>query len=239
MENIVSPILKVINVSKRFSNKIIALNKINFNVYEGDFVLIAGSNGSGKTVLMNLIANLDKPSEGRIEVNGNAGLVFQDADCQILGETPYEDVAFGVKNLGFKKNDVIQKTENALKECGIFHKRDYPARNMSGGEKRRLAVAGILAMERDLIIFDEPFANLDYPGVQNVCKILKDLKDKRKTVLILTHETEKILGLCNRMIVLDKGELRFDGTPEDALKENLEQWSIRNPLSTNEGLLWL
>jgi len=232
--------LKVENVSKTFPDGSEALRDVSFSVESGEFVLIAGSNGSGKTVLMNLIAALDRPSKGRIIVRGDAGLVFQDADCQILGETPYEDVAFGVKNLGVPKAAVNEKVENALKQCGIFHKKDSQARTMSGGEKRRLAVAGILAMDRDLIIFDEPFANLDYPGVKNVCQILKQLKEDGKTVLVLTHETEKIMGLCDRFIVLDKGQVRFDGTPEEGLKLDLEQWSIRNPLTQkNEGLLWL
>lgn len=231
--------LKVEKINKIFSDGSEALRDVSFEVSPGEFVLVAGSNGSGKTVLMNLIAGLDKPSSGIIRVSGEAGLVFQDADCQILGETPFEDVAFGVKNQGVKKTEISGKVLNALEQCGILHKKDAQARTLSGGEKRRLAVAGIIAMDRDLIIFDEPFANLDYPGVKNVCQILKQLKDKKKTVLVLTHETEKILGLCDRMIVLDKGQIRFDGTPEEGLKQNLEQWSIRNPLSKNEGLLWL
>ncbi len=231
--------LKVEKINKIFSDGSEALRDVSFEVSPGEFVLVAGSNGSGKTVLMNLIAGLDKPSSGKIRVSGEAGLVFQDADCQILGETPFEDVAFGVKNQGVKKTEISGKVLDALEQCGILHKKDAQARTLSGGEKRRLAVAGIIAMDRDLIIFDEPFANLDYPGVKNVCQILKQLKDKKKTVLVLTHETEKILGLCDRMIVLDKGQIRFDGTPEEGLKQNLEQWSIRNPLSKNEGLLWL
>lgn len=243
--------LKVEGVSKIFFDGTRALQNVSFSVSKGEFVLIAGSNGSGKTVLMNLIAGLDEPSEGSITLQGEAGLVFQDADCQILGETPFEDVAFGVRNLGIKKQDVGPKVCEALTQCGIIHKKDSQARTMSGGEKRRLAVAGIVAMNRDLIIFDEPFANLDYPGVQNVCKILKQLKDEKKTVLVLTHETEKVLGLCDRMIVLDKGQIRFDGNPVDGLKQNLEEWSIRNPLSNEikngiqpdeekvRGLLWL
>lgn len=231
--------LKIENVSKSFSDGTKALKDVSFSVESGEFVLIAGSNGSGKTVLMNLIAGLDKPSSGKIQISGEAGLVFQDADCQILGETPYEDVAFGVKNQGIKKTEIKEIVNEALEKCGIFHKKDSPARTMSGGEKRRLAVAGIIAMNRDLIIFDEPFANLDYPGVKNVCHILKQLKDEKKTVLILTHETEKIMGLCDRFIVLDKGQIRFDGNPEEGLKQNLEEWSIRNPLTKNEGLIWL
>lgn len=113
---------------------------------------------------------------------------------------------------------------------------------MSGGEKRRLAVAGILAMNRSLIIFDEPFANLDWPGVKTVCSILKQLKDEGKTVIVLTHELEKIIGMADRFIVLDKGKIRFDGTPQEGLSQPLEDWSIRNPLFSYrslEDLIWL
>ena len=113
---------------------------------------------------------------------------------------------------------------------------------MSGGEKRRLAVAGILAMGRDLIIFDEPFANLDWPGVKQVCAILKDLKEEGKSIILLTHEIEKVLALANRFIILDKGKIRFDGKPSEGLKLNLEEFSIRNPLNSYnklEDLLWL
>ena len=89
---------------------------------------------------------------------------------------------------------------------------------MCGGEKRRLAVAGILSMERELLIFDEPFANLDWPGVRQVVSIMKELKEQEKTVVVLTHEIEKVMALASRFIVLDKGRLCFDGSPKDGLK---------------------
>ena len=97
-------------------------------------------------------------------------------------------------------------------------------------------------MDRSIIIFDEPFANLDWPGVRQVCSILSELKKKKKTVIVLTHEIEKILALADRFIVLDKGRIRFDGTPREGLEQPLENWSIRNPLvnySSAEDMLWL
>ena len=103
-------------------------------------------------------------------------------------------------------------------------------------------MAGILAMERSLIIFDEPFANLDWPGVQQVCAILRQLKDAGKTIIVLTHELEKVLALADRFIVLDKGCIRFDGSPADGLKQPLSSWSIRNPLvsyGSVEDMVWL
>ncbi len=233
-------ILTVEKVSKKFPDGTVALKEVSFKINEGEFLIIAGSNGSGKSVLMTLIAQLEKPTDGKIILNNAcAGLVFQDADSQILGETVYEDVSFGARNSGLKKQQLKDCVENALSETGLLHKKNSMTRVMSGGEKRRLSLAGILAMNRSLIIFDEPFANLDYPGIKSVCEILLKLKKEKKTVILLTHEIEKCLALADRFIVLDKGQIRFDDTAENALKENLEQWSIRNPHGKLEELLWL
>ena len=236
-------ILEIQNVKKRFSDGTLALDDISFSINKGEFTVIAGSNGSGKSVLMSLIAELDKPTEGKIILHElKAGLVFQNADAQILGETPEEDVEFGAKNSGLKGKLLSDCVEKVLSYTGLLHKKDSPARMMSGGEKRRLSVAGILAMSREFLIFDEPFANLDWPGVKTVTSILKQLKDEGKTIIVLTHELEKILALSDRFIVLDKGKIRFDGKPEDGLKQPLDLWSIRNPLFSYtklEDLIWL
>lgn len=234
--------IEVQNVTKIFPDKTKALEDISFSIEEGSFAVIAGSNGSGKSVLMSLIAKLDEPTKGKIITESQAGLVFQDADAQILGETVEEDVAFGAKNCGLKKNEVTQRIDSSLKATGLMYKKSSPSRTLSGGEKRRLAVAGILAMNRDIFIFDEPYANLDWPGVKQVNEILVQLKNEKKTIIVLTHELEKVLSLADTFIVLDKGRIRFDGTVEDGLKENLEQWSIRNPLAggmKKEDLIWL
>ncbi len=225
------PILQIKNVSRKFSN-VVALNNISLEVYAGEFIVICGRNGSGKSVLMSLIAQLDEPTSGQIlSPKSGVGLVFQDADAQILGETPVEDVSFGLKNQKIPKKEIEKKVEETLKSVGLYERRFAPARQMSGGEKRRLAVAGILAMNREVFIFDEPFANLDFPGVQSVCKILKKLKNQKKTLIVLTHELEKILGLADRFVILDKGEIKFSGTPEEGLKLELEKFGIRNPLA--------
>lgn len=225
------PVLKIKNVSRKFSN-VLALKNVSLQVSSGEFIVICGRNGSGKSVLMSLIARLDEPTDGEISVpESGVGLVFQNADSQILGETPAEDVSFGLKNQKLPKKEIESRVEETLKATGLYEKRFAPARQMSGGEKRRLAVAGILAMNREIFIFDEPFANLDFPGVQSVCEILKKLKSEKKTVIVLTHELEKILGLADRFIILDKGEIKFSGTPEEGLKLDLNSFGIKNPLS--------
>lgn len=233
--------ISIRNVSKTFANGKIALQNISFDVKRGEFVVIGGANGSGKTVLMTLIALLDAPTSGEIETESKAGIIFQDANSQILGETVIEDAMFAPLNAGFRKNEARQIAVDSLAKCGLSEKLDAPARFLSGGEKRRLAVAGILAMDCETIIFDEPFANLDWNGVRQVVEILRDLKNANKTVLVLTHETEKCLALADRFIVLYNGNLCYDGTPEDGIKQNLEQWGIKNPLvkyNSLSDLIW-
>ena len=129
-----------------------------------------------------------------------------------------------------------QAVAQALEKTGLTDKADYPARFLSGGEKRRLAVACMLAMELPLIILDEPYANLDYSGVKQVNELVRKLKADGKTVIILSHELEKCLGLAEHFVVLFRGKKVFDASHAQALKENLEQWNIRNPLTAYKSL---
>lgn len=232
--------IKIQNLSKSFQTsegKIDALQNISLEISDGECVIIGGENGSGKSVLMSIIANLEEADSGKVELeNQKVGLVFQEAETQILGETPAEDIAFGPKNLGWKKNQVEQAVQNALKKVGLEKKSEFPARFLSGGEKRRLAVACMIAMNLPIIILDEPYANLDFGGVKQVNFLVKQLKTEGKTVIILTHEIEKCLALADKFIVLFRGKKVFDGKPEDGLKQNLENWNIKNPLGKYEKL---
>ena len=237
--------IKIENVTKTFSTpkgKIKALDNISLEIFQGECLVIGGENGSGKSVLMSIIAGLEKSDRKNKDVLASqVGLVFQEAETQILGESPAEDIAFGPKNLGWKKEEVELAVKAALEKTGLSQKADFPAKFLSGGEKRRLAVACMLAMKLPVIILDEPYANLDYAGVKQVNALVNQLKKDGKTVIILTHEIEKCLGLANRFIVLFQGKKVFDGTPDQGLKENLEQWNIRNPLVSYKGikdLIW-
>lgn len=236
--------LKINNLCKSFytaDGEKKALKSVSMEFEENSFTVIGGENGSGKSVLMSIIAGLEDCSSGDIETFAQCGLVFQEAETQILGETPFEDVCFGPKNLGWKKADVIEAANKALEITGLTEKKDFPARFLSGGEKRRLAVACMIAMDLPILILDEPYANLDYSGVKQVNALLKKLKKSGKTIILLTHEIEKCLGLADKFIVLFRGEKVFDGTTEEGLKENLEQWNIKNPLTAYnklEDLVW-
>lgn len=232
--------IKIQNISKTFITgleKKIALEDVSLEIPQGACVIIGGENGSGKSVLMSIIAGLDDADCGTVDLAGEkVGLVFQEAETQILGETPREDVAFGPKNLGIKGKKLEECVKIALEKTSLWEKADFPARFLSGGEKRRLAVACMLAMNNPVIILDEPYANLDYSGVRQVNQLIKNLKDECKTIIILTHEIEKCLGLADLFIVLFRGKKVFEGTPQMALQQNLEQWNIKNPVCSYKSL---
>ncbi len=219
----------------------VALDNINLDIFKGSLVVIGGANGSGKSVLMTICAGLTKASQGSVYTSSKPGLVFQDASAQILGDSVREDVAIGPRNIGIPKKDIPLIIEKSLNKVSLLQKMDFPTEFLSGGEKRRLAVASILAMDKEIIIFDEPYANLDYPGIKDVNALIKELHKQNKTLIILTHEIEKCLGLADKFVILYKGKKVFDGNAEEGIKLNLEQWGIRQPLVSYKGvndLVW-
>lgn len=233
-------VISINNLSKDFhtaAGEKAALKNVTLQVARGQCLIIGGENGSGKSVLMSIIAGLMEANEAdSVKVTERVGLVFQEAETQILGETPAEDIAFGPKNLGWSKQEVQTAVKEALAQTGLTDKADFPARFLSGGEKRRLAVACMLAMKLPTIILDEPYANLDFGGVRQVNALIRQLKADGKTVLILTHELEKCLGLADRFVVLFRGEKVFDGSPAQGLEQKLEKWNIRNPLTAYNSI---
>ncbi len=170
------------------------------------------------------------------------GLVLQDADAQIVGETVMEDAGFGPENLGWAAPDVKAAAEKALSDMGLIDKSDNSPRQLSGGEKRRLAIAGVAAMGCNIIIMDEPFANLDWPGVVQTLNIIRNLKNSGKTLIILTHELEKALALADRLIILHKGKVRADSSPAEVLNSLDPCWGVRDPrknYTSIEDCSWL
>ena len=249
-----APLFCVNNINKIFpaasgGQPFTALDSINLDIIEGQCLLVAGSNGSGKTLLMRIIAGLLEPSGGDVlfrgrslyggkrgqrresekALRGELGLVFQDADAQIVGETVAEDAAFGPENMGLSRAEAGVRADKALAALGLSEKRDNSPRRLSGGEKRRLAVAGVLAMGCNAVIMDEPFANLDWPGVVQTLSIIRDLKNSGKTLIILTHELEKTLALADRLVILHRGVIRNDGAPAAVLDALDPAWGVRDP----------
>lgn len=236
--------------SDRNGEPFTALDRVNLDIAESRCLMIAGSNGSGKTLLMQIIAGLAEPDSGDILFRGKSlfgagsarekretenavrrelGFIFQNADAQIVGETVAEDAAFGPENLGYKTDEVNARINTVLDSMGLSGKRDTPARRLSGGEKRRLAVAGVLAMGCNTIIMDEPFANLDWQGIVRTLGIISDLKNQGKTLIILTHELEKALALADRLVILHKGRICDDGPAADVLDRLNPEWGVRDP----------
>ena len=248
------PLFSVRHLSKSYPSFIDnepfhALCDINLDIFEGQCLMLAGSNGSGKTLLMRIVCGLLEPSAGEVFfkglplfnakrserhaaerlLRGAAGLVFQDADSQIVGETVREDAAFGPENLGFDKEKTAALVTQALSEMGLMEKQNSIARRLSGGEKRRLAIAGVLAMGCSIVIMDEPFANLDWPGIVSTLKVICNLKKTGRTLVILSHELEKALALADRLVIIHRGRLCADGVPEEVLDRLDPAWGVRDP----------
>jgi len=242
-------LFSVQGLKKKFPNGHVALSGIDLDIYEGECLIVAGANGSGKTLLMSMLAGLLEPTEGEIFFRGkplaecfgkgrgkgqnilgqSVGLVFQDSDAQILGETVEEDIRFGPENLKLSSEEIKGRLEETLTALELTEKRDFSSRRLSGGEKRRLAVAGVLAMGCETIIMDEPFANMDWPGVLQVLKIIRDLKQSKKTVIVLTHELEKVLAFADRLVILSGGKIKDQG-PSEAVIDRLDPaWGVRDP----------
>ncbi|QEN05543.1 ABC transporter ATP-binding protein [Thiospirochaeta perfilievii] len=245
-----SNLLEVKNITKSF-NGIKRVDSVSFTLNRGDFLIIAGANGSGKTLLMQHLNGLYPVKKGTIFYSGidcykkdnflktKVGLIFQNPDSQIIGLTVYDDIAFGPKNLGFCREKIGLVVETALKEMEISHLRERAPFTLSGGEKKRVTIAGVLAMEPEVIIFDEPFIGLDFPGVKSVTKSLIRLKELGYTVIIITHDLEKIASYGNRLIIMDSGKIVEDGEPKDLI-ECVERYNIRRPIQDRiEDMTWL
>lgn len=245
-------IIKVSELSKTFSNGYKGLDSVNISFKSREFTVIGGKNGSGKTLLMKHIAGLEYPDSGDVLYNGEsifnkknknkAGLIFQDADSQILGETVYDDIAVGPKNLRLDKKEISERVNGVLSWANLEEKKNNHPYTLSGGEKRRLAIAGMLALDYEVLIFDEPFANLDYPSIVHVLESLVKLNKEGRTILVLTHELEKVLAHADRLVIIDKGKIMYDGYKHDFKNADFEKYGIRSPFSNNlsqEQLTWL
>jgi len=249
------PIIKIKNLSHRYEDGSYGLRDISLEIDEGAFVVIAGANGSGKTTLLRHLNGLLTPTAGSVEVDGQTvssnlararrlvGMMFQDAASQIIGDTVGEDVAFGPENLRLDREDVDRRVEQALSRVGLANFAGRRPHLLSGGEKRRLAIAAILAMQPSIIVFDEPFTSLDYPGTRQILEQMVELQQTGHTLLVTTHELEKVLAHADRLMILHDGRLVRDGVPASVLAD-AEAFGVRSPISREsrtgiEGLSWL
>ena len=206
---------------------------LSLSIEEGSFVAVLGGNGCGKSTLAKHFNSILLPSGGKVYVFGmdtmneeklltirrTTGMVFQNPDNQIVANVVEEDVAFGPENLGISSAEIRHRVDLALKQVGMYEYRDHAPHLLSGGQKQRIAIAGIIAMEPRCIVLDEPTAMLDPRGRREVMETIERLnREKGITVILITHHMDEA-AQAHRVIVLDKGEVKADGTPQQVFSQ--------------------
>ena len=210
-----------------------AVDEVDLNVKQGEFVAILGHNGSGKSTLAKHINAILYPTEGSVLVDGRdtrqeehiweirqkAGMVFQNPDNQIIGQVVEEDVGFGPENMGIPTKEIWERVEESLKAVGMYEFRKHSPNKLSGGQKQRVSIAGVIAMHPKCIILDEPTAMLDPNGRKEVIRAVRALNDvEGVTILLITHYMEEVI-YADRVIVMDKGKAVMQGTPREIFSQ--------------------
>ena len=219
---------------KKASNSTLALNDVSFNIEDNDFVAIVGETGSGKSTLAQCLNALLIPDQGQIEVDDfivsyknrrnkkmrnlrkRVGLVFQFPEYQLFEESVEKDVAFGVKNFGVKGDEALKRAHQALAQVGLdesYYKR--PPFELSGGERRKVAIAGILAINPDILIFDEPTVGFDPASAKELMNLIVEMHKQGKTIIVITHDMDLVNEYAQKVFMLENGKLVFEGTPSE------------------------
>ncbi len=224
---------------KGSSEEKLALRDINLEIRQNEFVAVVGHTGSGKSTLIQLLNGLEKAESGEIFFHGKniydkdfsmkmlrskVGLVFQYPEHQLFESTVVKDVAFGPSNMGWEQLKVELSTFGALKDVGIGEELfDVSPLALSGGQKRRVAIAGVLSMEPEILVLDEPMAGLDPAGRKEIFELLKKLYRERKiTVLLVSHSMEDVAEYAGRVIVMNQGQIVLDGEPRKVFRYEKE-----------------
>ena len=229
------------------NNQVTALDGIGLQVQPGEFVAVIGANGSGKSTLARHFNALLLPTEGRVKVHGldtlddnnlwrirqDMGMVFQNPDNQIVAAIVEEDVAFGPENIGVPTAELKKRVEDALRAVDMLDYREHAPHLLSGGQKQRVAIAGTLALGSSCIILDEPTAMLDPKGRKEILNTMQKLnREQHITVVYITHFMTEAL-LADRVIVMSKGKVEFQGTPKEVFSQvdELEKLGLEAPLA--------
>jgi energy-coupling factor transport system ATP-binding protein len=219
---------------KKATNATQALMDVSLEIKDNDFLAIVGETGSGKSTLAQMFNALLIPDKGDVLVNDyvvnyknrksrklrglrkQVGLVFQFPEYQLFEETVEKDVAFGVKNFGVKGEEALNRAHEALKQVGLdesyFKRAPF---DLSGGEKRKVAIAGILAIDPDILIFDEPTAGFDPQSSKDLMNLITEFHKNGKTIIIITHDMDLVNTYTKRVVMLERGKVTFDGTPNE------------------------
>ena len=223
-------IIELKDVSFEYKKDLKTLQNVSFSVAKGEFVCILGHNGSGKSTLSKLIMGLLKPTSGEILIDGillsedtvedlrmKLGIIFQNPDNQFVGITVKDDIAFGLENRNINRDEMIERINKYAKVIGVEHLLSRNPESLSGGEKQKVAIAGILACEPEVIIFDESTSMLDPKSVKELLTTIKSLKGN-KTILYITHNLDEAL-LSDKVIVMNNGCITLTGNVMDVFKE--------------------
>ena len=233
--------IKVEHVSftynKKASNSTLALDDVSLSINDNEFVAIVGETGSGKSTLAQTFNGLLFPDKGEVIVDNyvisyknrksrklkglrrHVGLVFQFPEYQLFEETVEKDVAFGVKNFGVKGEEALKQAHDALAKIGLdesYYQR--PPFELSGGERRKVAIAGILAIDPDILIFDEPTVGFDPASAKELMNLITDFHQRGKTIIVITHDMDLVNRYAQKVFLLEKGKLAFEGTPTELFK---------------------
>ena len=225
---------------------------IDLAIEKGQFTAVLGHNGSGKSTLAKHMNAILVPDEGRVLINGIdtadeervldvrrcVGMVFQNPDNQIVANVVEDDVAFAPENLGVPPQEIRRRVDAALTQVGMYELREHAPHLLSGGQKQRVAIAGVIAMEPDCIVLDEPTAMLDPVGRQEVLSTVHRLnREKGITVVLITHHMDEAQD-ADRVLVMDHGKLRMDGTPEAVFSQPEKLWHMGLTVPETVALLY-
>ncbi|MGB9675602.1 MAG: energy-coupling factor ABC transporter ATP-binding protein [Candidatus Bathyarchaeales archaeon] len=239
--------IEVEDVYFTYPNGFEALKGISLKIENGEFVAIMGQNGAGKTTLVKHFNGLLKPTKGRVLVDGvdttkvsvatlarNVGFVFQNPDHQLFSETVEEEIAFALRNFGFKENIIKRRVTWALNLLGLAQYRKTSPFMLSGGERKRVALASVLAWNPKILILDEPTIGQDYQQKEKLRQFIMQMKTQRKTVVIVTHDVEFVAECNPRVVLMREGKIVADGQAKEVLTNEklLTQASIVPPQVT-------
>lgn len=252
-------IIRVENLEYSYAGEKMALNGINVEIHEGERIAVIGSNGAGKSTFFLNMNGVLRAEHGEIYYRGtritkknlndlrkNVGIVFQDADNQIIASTVRAEVSFGPMNLKLPQEEVVRRVDEALQYMNITEFKDRPPHYLSGGEKKRVSIADIIAMKPEVIVFDEPTAALDPVNAKMLEEVLGKLSEEGKTMLISTHDVDFAYRWAQRVLVFCGGDIIADGTPLEIFKDDdiLRRANLKRPMMldiyekmTENGLL--
>ncbi|WP_287584556.1 ABC transporter ATP-binding protein [Candidatus Borrarchaeum sp.] len=240
---------KDVSFQYQHGSKGFLMEDISFSVPQGTKFAIAGPNGAGKTTLLKMIVGLNTPIKGEVrvfdkivnkenfdEIRREVGFVFQNPDNQVFATTCFEDVAFGPRNLGLPENEVEEIVYDALRKMGMEEWKDYSPFNLSFGQKKRVAIAGVLAMDPKMLIFDEPYANLDLPTTIALIKLLNEITQEKELAILFASHDQRFHKWSENLLVLNRGKMIFCGPTVEGLQNEIVKEALGDPSELDELL---